>query len=140
MKISLGHSNFFENSQRYSRVKVHHQYQRHHRQILPQVSLVLLILVANLPPVSMVPAANLPPVSLTINNKNKITLNCTVHAQLLHSYLYSKGRDLTFFYYSWIICIFCYCICLLQIIKKLIYGNDNGIFISFNPTLSIKGQ
>jgi hypothetical protein len=31
-------------------------------------------------------------------------------------------------------------ICLLQIIKKLISGHDNGIFISFNPTLSIKGQ
>jgi hypothetical protein len=60
------------------------------------------------PPVSTTPAANLPPVSLTINNKNKITVNCTVHAQLLHAYLYSKGRYLTFFYYSRIICIFCY--------------------------------
>jgi hypothetical protein len=58
-------SNFFENSQRYSQVKVHHRYQRHRWQILPPVSLVLLIPVANLPPVSTTPAANLPPVSTT---------------------------------------------------------------------------
>jgi len=91
-------SNFFENSRRYSQVKVHHRYQRHRwqichrcqrhrrqncrryqrhrrqichrcqrhrRQILPPVSLVLLIPVANLPPVSTTPAANLPPVSTT---------------------------------------------------------------------------
>ncbi len=37
---------FLENSRRYSQVKLHHQYQRHRRQILPQVSLVLLIPVA----------------------------------------------------------------------------------------------
>jgi hypothetical protein len=71
--------NFFENSRRYSQLKVDHRYQRHrlqncrryqrhrwqichwyqrHRQqILPPVSLVLLI------PVSTIPAANLPPVS-----------------------------------------------------------------------------
>ncbi len=58
-------SNFLENSRRYSQVKVHHQYQRHRWQILPLVSLVLLIPVANLPPVSTIPAANLPPVSTT---------------------------------------------------------------------------
>ncbi len=54
-------SNFFENS----RVKVHHRYQRHlchrcqrhRRQILPPVLLVLFITVANLPPVSTIPAA-----------------------------------------------------------------------------------
>ena len=57
-------SNFFENSRRYSQVKVHHQYQRHRWQILPPFSLVLLIPVANLPPVSTIPVANLPPVSL----------------------------------------------------------------------------
>ncbi len=45
-------SNFFENSRRYSQLKVDHRYQRHRRQILPPVSL------ANLPPVSTVPAAN----------------------------------------------------------------------------------
>ncbi len=56
-------SNFFENSRRYSQVKVHHRYQRHwwqichrcqrhRRQIVPPISLVLLIPVANLPPVS----------------------------------------------------------------------------------------
>ncbi len=89
-------SNFFENSRRYSQLKVDHQYQRHRwqichgcqrhrqqnfrwyqryrwqichryqrhrRQILPPVSLVLLIPVANLPPVSTIPAANLPLVS-----------------------------------------------------------------------------
>ncbi len=77
-------SNFFENSRRYSQVKVHHRYQRHRwqiyprcqrrrrqncrryqqhrwqichrcqrhrRQIVPPISLVLLIPVANLPPV-----------------------------------------------------------------------------------------
>ncbi len=43
-------SNFFENMWRYSQVKVHHQYQRHQRQILQPVPLVLLILVANFPP------------------------------------------------------------------------------------------
>jgi hypothetical protein len=48
-------SNFFENSRRYSQVKVHHRYQRHRRQTLPPVSLVLLIPVANLPPVSTTP-------------------------------------------------------------------------------------
>jgi hypothetical protein len=36
-------SNFFENSQRYSQVKVHHWYQRHRRQILQPVPLLLLI-------------------------------------------------------------------------------------------------
>ncbi len=50
-------SNFFEKSRRYSQVKVYryqkqrrqicHRYQRHWRQILPPVSLVLLIPVAN---------------------------------------------------------------------------------------------
>jgi hypothetical protein len=40
-------SNFIENSRRYSQVKVQHRYQRHRWQILPPVSLVLLILVAN---------------------------------------------------------------------------------------------
>ncbi len=49
---------FFENSRRYSQVKVHHRYQRHRRQIFPPVSLVLLIPVANLPPVSTMPVAN----------------------------------------------------------------------------------
>ncbi len=66
--------NFFKNSRRYSQVKVHHRYQRHRwqicyrcqwhrrqncnrcqrhpRQTFPPVSLVLLIPVANLPPVS----------------------------------------------------------------------------------------
>ncbi len=80
-------SNFFKNSRRSSQLKVDHQYQRHRwqichryqrhqgqichryqwhrRQILPPVSLVLLIPVANLPPVSTIPATNLPPVSTT---------------------------------------------------------------------------
>ncbi len=58
-------SNFFENSRRYSHVKVHHWYQRHRRQILPPVPLVLLTPVANLPTVSTIPAENLPPVSMT---------------------------------------------------------------------------
>jgi hypothetical protein len=47
-------SNFFENSRRYLQLKVDHRYQRHQRhrwQILPPVPLVLLIPVANLPPV-----------------------------------------------------------------------------------------
>ncbi len=51
--------NFFENSGMYSQVKVHHRYQPNRRQILPPVSLVLLIPVANLPPVSTIPVANL---------------------------------------------------------------------------------
>ncbi len=80
-------SNFFENSRRYSQLKIDHRYQqhrwqichpcqrhrrqfcrryqRHRRQILPPVSVVLLIPVANLPPVSTILAANLPPVSTT---------------------------------------------------------------------------
>jgi hypothetical protein len=88
--------NFFENSWRYSLVKVHHWYQRHRRQnccrytqhrrqichqyqrhrwqILAPVSLVLLIRVANLPPVSTIPAANLPLVSTTVaSNDGKIS-------------------------------------------------------------------
>ncbi len=80
-------SKFFENSRRYSQVKVHHRClhhrclhhrcQKHRWQILPPVPLVLLIpvanvppvplvlliLVANVPPVSTIPAANLPPVA-----------------------------------------------------------------------------
>ncbi len=73
--------NFFENSRKYSQIKVDHRwqicrryqrhrrqicqrYQRHRRQILPPVSLMLLMPVANLPPVSTMPAANLPPLSL----------------------------------------------------------------------------
>ncbi len=44
-------SNFFENLRRYSQINVDHQYQRHRQQILPTVSLVLLIPVTNLPPV-----------------------------------------------------------------------------------------
>ncbi len=40
-------SNFFGTSRRYLHVKVHHWYQRHQRQILPPVPLVLLIPVAN---------------------------------------------------------------------------------------------
>ncbi len=55
----------FENSRRYSQFKVDHRCQRHRRQILPPVSLGLLIichrstiLVANLPPVSTTPVAN----------------------------------------------------------------------------------
>ncbi len=73
-------SNFFENSRRYSQLKVDHRYQRHRwrichryqwhrwqichryqrhrRQILSPVLLVLLIPAANLPPVSTAPAAN----------------------------------------------------------------------------------
>jgi hypothetical protein len=53
-----------------------HRYQRHRRQILPPVLLVLLIPVANLPPVSTILAANLPPVSTTpvANNGNNIRL------------------------------------------------------------------
>ncbi len=55
-------SNFSENLQ--SQVKVHHQYQQHRWQILPPVLLVLLI-PANLPPVSMTSVAN---------NRNNIRL------------------------------------------------------------------
>ncbi len=76
-------TNFFENSLRYSQIKMHHQSQRHRRQrhrrqiccrwlhwwqichrykwhrrqILLSVSLVLSIQVANLPPVSRIPVA-----------------------------------------------------------------------------------
>ncbi len=66
---------FFRKSRRYSRVKVHHRYQRHRWQICHRYqrhrwwiflpfSLVLLRPAANLPTVSTIPAANLPPVSM----------------------------------------------------------------------------
>ncbi len=58
-------SNFFENSRRYSQVKVHHRCQQHWWQILQPVPLVLLTPVANLSPVSTIPVANLSPVSTT---------------------------------------------------------------------------
>ena len=58
-------SNFFENLRRYSQLNVDHWYQRHRQQILPPVSLVLLIPVTNLPPATTIPAANLLPVSTT---------------------------------------------------------------------------
>ena len=47
------------------RRQICHRCQRRRRQIFPPISLVLLIPVANLPPVSTIPAANLPPVSTT---------------------------------------------------------------------------
>ncbi len=49
---------FCENSRRYSQVKVHPWYRWHQWQILPPVSLVLLIPVENLLPVSTTPVAN----------------------------------------------------------------------------------
>ena len=58
-------SNFFKNLRRYSQLNVDHRYQRHRQQILPPVSLVLLIPVTNLPPATTIPAANLLPVSTT---------------------------------------------------------------------------
>ncbi len=69
-------SNVFENSRRYSQVKVHHRYQRHRWQIFPAFSLALLIPVANLPPVSLTPVANNNTISgcrhLKLNLKAKI--------------------------------------------------------------------
>ena len=53
--------NFFENSRRYSQVKVHHRCQRHRWQICLGVNDTG----GKLPPVSTTPAANLPPVSTT---------------------------------------------------------------------------
>ncbi len=64
-------SKFFENLQSYSQVKVHHRYRRHRRwqilnwckrhqrKVLPLVTLVLLIPVANLLPVSLIPVVHL---------------------------------------------------------------------------------
>ncbi len=100
-------SNFFENSRRYSQLKVDHRYQRHRRQncrryqrhrwqichwyqrhrrqILPPVLLVLLIPVANLPPVSTIPAAN---------NGNNIRL------QIPLSELEGKNVYMCWLYYS----------------------------------------
>ncbi len=71
-------SNFFENSRRYSQLKVDHRYQRHRWQILPPVSLVFLIPVANLPPVSTIPVC-LSFGGKLINEKNqkrKISWHC----------------------------------------------------------------
>ncbi len=79
----------------FSRVKVHHpyqrhrwqichRYQRHRRQIVTPFSLALLIPVANLPPVSTIPAANLPPVSTTpMANCHKICRRCRIKASPL---------------------------------------------------------
>ena len=50
---------------RYSQLNVDHRYQRSQQQILPPVSLVLLIPVTNLPPATTIPAANLLLVSTT---------------------------------------------------------------------------
>ncbi len=80
---------FFENSRRYSQLKVDHRYQRHRwqichryqrhrRQILPLVLLVLLIPVENLPPVSTMPVANLPPVSTTPVANNGINIRLQI--------------------------------------------------------------
>ncbi len=55
---------------KYSQVKVHHRYQWHRRQIFPPVSLVLLIPVANLPPVSTTHVSTTP----VANKGNNIRL------------------------------------------------------------------
>jgi hypothetical protein len=65
--IPIGPFKFFFESQgaplvSTTRWQICHRYQRHRRLIFPPVSLVLLIPVVNLPPVSTIPAANLPPV------------------------------------------------------------------------------
>ncbi len=65
-------SNFFENSRRYSQVKVHHRYQRHRRQIFPPISLVFLIPVANLPPVHLPPVSATPLVHLELRISPRI--------------------------------------------------------------------
>jgi hypothetical protein len=54
MYFSKTISNFFENSWRYSHVKVHHQYQRHRWQIAIGINVTS----GKLPPVSMTPVAN----------------------------------------------------------------------------------
>jgi hypothetical protein len=55
-------SNFFENSRRYSQVKVHHRYQLHWWQICTSVNdtcgKIAAALAANLPPVSTAPVEN----------------------------------------------------------------------------------
>ncbi len=83
-------SNFLENSRRYSLDKVHHRCQRHRRQILPPVSLVLLIPMANLPPVVTIPAANLPPVSTTTvtNCHRKNISDCRLLKENLKAKIY----------------------------------------------------
>ncbi len=45
---------------------------------MPPVSIVLLIPVANLPPVSKIPAANLPPVSATPVANNEINIRLRI--------------------------------------------------------------
>ncbi len=55
-------TNFFENSRRYSQVKVHRRCQR---QTVANLPLVSMTPAARLPPVSTTPAANLPQVSAT---------------------------------------------------------------------------
>ncbi len=66
----MHHRNERHRRQIYHRCQRHrrqicHRYQRHRWQIFPPFSLALLIQVANLPPVSTIPAENLPPVSTT---------------------------------------------------------------------------
>ncbi len=70
---------FFENSRRYSHVKVHLWYQRHWRQIFPPFSLALLIPVANLPPVSTIPAAILQLATAATWNFFYLYANSTTH-------------------------------------------------------------
>ena len=102
--------NFFENSQRYSQVNVHHRYQRHRWQIFPPFSLALMIPVAILPPVSTIPAANLPPVSTTSvancrryqRHRQQICHRCKRHpvANNGNNYLTADRISLLHGYYS----------------------------------------
>ncbi len=73
------------------RRQICHRYQRHRWQILPPVPLV-----ANLPPVSMIPAANLPPVSTppVTNNGNNIRLQ-TPYSELEGKNLYIYDNSTT---------------------------------------------
>ncbi len=73
-------SNFFENSRRYSQVNVSTTPEA----FFPTVSLVLLIPVANLPPVSTIPAANLQPMPMTL------TANCHRYQQHRRQLYYPK--------------------------------------------------
>ncbi len=118
-------SNFFENSRRYSQVKVHHQCQRHRWQICHRCQIAAGIndtggkfstgindtggkfchqfplccwlhdAGGKLPPISTPPAANLPPVSLTPVANN----GNNIRLQTPESELEGKSSYICFLYY-----------------------------------------
>ncbi len=86
-------SNFVGNSRRYWQVQVHNQYQRHRWQILPPVSLVFLIQVANLENMETISRCRL----LKVNLKTKIYIYVNSTTQRCPNKNNKKISDRKFF-------------------------------------------